>query len=178
MAITTLAMVATVFVLNLYEIRDRPVPQWIDRLLNILHDHPKTRLALRSTHSSGTGPSNASLYHLMRFIEPGRVRPEEEYGEEGIRNHSMFSNSPDGSPAPEDRAEAVRSRDTKATRGVNSAEKRKGNFSEEWLHLANVCDRFFFWTCLLLTVISTLVLFHPLIRYRFSQRPSDEERLG
>lgn len=182
MAITTLAMVATVLVLNLYEIRDRPVPSWIERLLNLLHDHPKTSLSLRSTHSSGTAPSNTSLYQLMKLIEPGRVRSEEDYGEEGIRNHSMFPISPDGNPAPDDRAEVARSRNQKAaaTGGVissGSAEKR-GDFSEEWLHLANVCDRFFFWTCLLLTIVSTLVLFHPLIKYRFTPHVAEEERMG
>lgn len=182
MAITTLAMVATVLVLNLYEIHDRPVPSWIERLLNLLHDRPKTSMSLRSTHSSGTAPSNTSLYQLMKLIEPGRVRPEEDYGEEGIRNHSMFPTSPDRSPAPEDRAEVARSRNQKApaTGGVSSgtAEKRRVDFSEEWLHLANVCDRFFFWTCFLLTVVSTLVLFHPLIKYRLNPHVTEEERMG
>jgi len=48
----------------------------------------------------------------------------------------------------------------------------KPNYSKDWVHVATVCDRLFFWVCLLFIVVTTLVLFHPLITARYFETPA------
>ena len=45
------------------------------------------------------------------------------------------------------------------------------DFSKDWLHVAAVCDRLFFWFCLIFIAITTLLLFHPLTTSRYFDLP-------
>lgn len=184
MAITTLAMLATVLVLNFYEIRDRPVPGWIDRLTamrTVEAPFPRgssngRRLLVPGSLNPGHGQTESdSIYHLMRLIDPENLVPEVGlYDEDDV---IRAIHVPAAAP-PEVRRlvpPPSQSRDF-ASIGPRSVgarsyhgNGRKENFSEEWIHLAIVCDRLFFCACLLMTIISTLVLFHPLLKYELFQ---------
>ena len=52
----------------------------------------------------------------------------------------------------------------------------KKNYSKEWAYLASVCDRVFFWLCLLFILATTLLLFHPLTTSRFFKIPVIDKR--
>lgn len=60
MAITTLAMVATVLVGNLYERKDRPVPKWLKKLMM---DHMARVLCM------GKGGNSRENAAFMKFVE-------------------------------------------------------------------------------------------------------------
>lgn len=176
MAITTLAMLATVLVLNFYEIRDRPVPGWIDRLMTTMMVNPSPRSSSSSSRrllvpgSLNPGHSQTGgdgLYHLMRLIDPENLVPEVGLYDESdvIRAIHVTAASPPSSQSRDFAAVRYRSVGANGCHGNG----RRENFSDEWLHLAIVCDRLFFWACLLMTIVSTLVLFHPLLRYELFQ---------
>ena len=56
-----------------------------------------------------------------------------------------------------------------ATASVAAGRRRAGgvqtvrSYSKDWTNVGAVCDRLFFWLCLCLAVITTVVLFQPLI---------------
>ena len=65
MAITTLAMVATVLVGNLYERKDRPVPKWLKKLMM---DHVARVLCMgRDGNISGENAAFMKFVHLLQF---------------------------------------------------------------------------------------------------------------
>lgn len=184
MAISTLAMLATVLVLNFYEIRDRPVPGWIDRLMTTMMVNPSPRrsssrrlLVPGSLNPEHSQTGSDSLYHLMRLIDPENLVPEVGLYDEGdvIRAIHVTGASPPEVHRLVPPPSSSQSRDFAAVsyRSVGAygcrGNGRRENFSDEWLHLAIVCDRLFFWACLLMTIVSTLVLFHPLLRYELFQ---------
>ena len=54
-----------------------------------------------------------------------------------------------------------------SSKGQANLHSTKENYSKDWIRIAEVFDRLFFWMFLLAIVISTLVLFHPIIRYQY-----------
>lgn len=182
MAITTLAMLATVLVLNFYEIRDRPVPGWIHRLMTTIMVDPSHRSSSRrllvpgSLNPGHNQTESDSLYHLMRLIDPENLVPEVGlYDEDDVIRaiHVTAAAPPEVVqrlvPTPQSRDFATINYRSVGAHSYHGNGGRRENFSDEWLHLAIVCDRLFFWACLLMTVVSTLVLFHPLLKYELFQ---------
>ena len=87
----------------------------------------------------------------------------------GMRHLVDPSQQLNSCPHPLQAAEATT---TTATATPNSDGGRcKNNYAQEWAFLASVCDRVFFWLCLLFILATTLLLFHPLTTSRFFKIP-------
>lgn len=254
MAITTLAMVATVFVGNLYEMSDRPVPPWAKRVLmayiarllcifDCAHDDwklyddeetkereeekekdeekdeeeaergreafhlvtifnpyassaPRHQICRRSSTESTTGNGNDdALLRHHRSIDRRTLRIAKE--KDHVTN--SISGTAKSSPAKKKTSADLVSLISGAIPALGSvptvplapsamplapalslltpapvaaiAAKGKSNFSRDWSHVAAVCDRFFFWLCLVFIVVTTLLLFHPLSTSRLFRIP-------
>ena len=165
MAITTMAMVTTVFVLNLYSSHEKPVPRWVKRLLldilapllcmctctrpvprNVRSSTRRSRASRRTGRnvSDVTQRASDSVIPGLRTAEDSDVR-----GECGAGHATRTSNH-----IPQ------RSR-RHALGGRRMAES--GANAKQWVYVATVCDRLFFWICLICIVITTMILFHPLM---------------
>lgn len=242
MAITTLAMVATVFVGNLYEMNDRPVPPWARRVLMAhiarilcifdcaqddwkLYDetskereekeeerrsgeafhlvtifNPYTSSAPRhhicrrsSTESTTENRNDETLLRHHRSIDRRslRIAKEKDHVTKSIsgplksssqakKTSSDFVSLISGTIPALGAVPAVPLVPAQALAPVlalNPAPvavaigKGGSNFSRDWSHVAAVCDRFFFWLCLVFIVVTTLLLFHPLSTSRFFRIP-------
>jgi hypothetical protein len=231
MAITTLAMVATVVVGNLYDIKDRPVPPWAKRIFIV---HVARLLCMCNCFA----PPLSSPNHTLDVATPLPPDPKideksEKYRLVTFMNPSAKFRARDARPSPYDGrnrgAAAPRShscRERRPPRGdyelqdglgavfFNSGSKEyyvrkslltssvlnpftasyqqgatpevivgdangagrdrggvavtppvKNSYARDWAHVAAVCDRFFFWMCLIFIVATTLLLFHPLTKY-------------
>ena len=187
MAITTLSMVLTVFVLNLHHITDRPVPPWVKTLMLhyvarlmcmcqfIPQDNPnddpeavndKKNKYRVTPNSLGSAVGNqigllASLNGTLGMRQQTSVTKRSNSSSEqhgsNYRSHYTF--------AEED---IKKSKDIKV---------REEEWAKDWRHLAEVVDRMFFWLFLSAIVITTLLLFHPLTKSYFSLL-GDEAILG
>jgi len=192
MATTTLAMVSTVFVGNLYETKDRPVPAWARTLL--LHyaarllgcctrcvdapagfeppppqtpspppvpsDHDQ---AYDDDDDDNDGRSTSSWHHPSYRLAALQDAPPDN----GVDGGDIYRpRSPSTSPAIRliVRGSSALGRATAAMGG-----RRRGgiqivrSYSKDWTNVGAVCDRLFFWLCLCLAVIATVVLFQPLM---------------
>ena len=134
MAITTLSMVLTVFVLNLHHVGDRPVPRWLRQLMLVYF----ARLLAVSVAKDGatSAARRPRARRVVLHVDSDRV----------VDQLSRPGSDSDSESEPE--PEAVRA----AQRG----------YAKEWRMVAEVFDRFFFWLFLLAITMTTLVLFHPL----------------
>jgi len=257
MAITTLAMVATVIVGNIYEIKDRPVPQWARRLFMV---HVARVLCMcncfappvespdcatesisgterNCTYSGGDASNDTDLnkkssgkFRIVTFLNPSAMRRKSRSRDvrstscDGGRSERSRAKSSDGGTRGgtsrwrggeenEQRGGAVYfnsgSKDHRNnsmgfspitqtfSSGLSSSYQQGGsvvtaragtddntgietgsggveltrtdaavpvkvNYARDWAHVAAVCDRFFFWLCLVFIVATTLLLFHPL----------------
>ncbi len=186
MAITTLAMVATVFVLNLDQMKEKPMPGWAKVLfLNYV--------AKFLCMCNCAGPQNKPSDTESNMPDPHRER-----GRSRSRVTASGFLRRKSSAVPEEGATPLRSKsqDSAVTQRRSlvppvestvrdlspgrynvvfgdprkygmSGEKekpkeKKQNFSKDWVHVAAVMDRLFFWMCLIFIVLTTLVLFHPI----------------
>ena len=143
MGITTLSMVLTVYVLNLYAVSDRPVPQWADKLVSVY----LARLV---------------GMHKKKFLhEPSQTSDEDEFlGQE--RNHGVSFGS-SSMTTTDHKQENVREDHIR----LNSAELiklRETLWSREWKRVAEIVDRLFFWVFLTAVAATTLYLLHPIAR--------------
>lgn len=209
MTITTLAMVATAFVGNLYEIKDRPVPGWAQTAL--LYYAARclgycTRCVdtpVSTTYSSlaepddadtgGGGDATARTAAAASVENGGYNQPRRQWTREpsyrlvtllenpdcSPRIQAAFPTRSTGEPPPPSStstttATPVSSGDLTATVGRRQAMiPSSGNaadvqtatamcFAKDWINVAAVCDRLFFWLCFVLTVVTTVILFYPL----------------
>lgn len=187
MAITTLAMVATVFVGNLYETSDRPVPNWARvallhyaaRLLSYCtrcvdgppgFEPPPPPSPPAPAHPSDDepdehdDPDDDDSWHRKpyRLATLQDARPDNGVGGGDVYRPRSPSASP-GVRLIVHGSSAV----GRATAAV--ARRRRGgvqivrSHAKDWMNVGAVCDRLFFWLCLCLAVITTVVLFHPLM---------------
>ena len=177
MAITTLAMVSTVFVLNLYSMRERPVPPWAKRVFIVYMARILCMCNCITPSEDATGAASMSpLYARGRNRRTDRRR--------GNSTVELFYQS-DGA------CESRLRRDDSPPLGPTSRARHNGNsqndrirppvrrrrlpatvnYAKEWVHVATVCDRLFFWLCLLFTIITTLLLFHPLATSHYFKLP-------
>ena len=70
MAITTMAMVATVVVGNLYERKDRPVPKWLKKLLL---EHVAKILCMRKVTVPDYDPFGTPVKKLIPFYIKSKI---------------------------------------------------------------------------------------------------------
>lgn len=184
MAITTLSMVLTVFVLNLHHVTDRPVPLWLHRLVLVYVAKLVGKCSNRSTIN---GLKVRKIQHdLLLAHDLQKDQPTDGTSARSSRRraqirimHSVDDRECSSAiveirePTSADSGvTAVRENGTQeATNGRGSrtasqcSEKpddENADFSKDWKKLAEVFDRLFFWFFLLAILISTLVLFHPL----------------
>ena len=197
MAITTSAMVATVFVLNLYGMKEKPVPVWAKKVFI-------TYLARILCMCNCIAPPDSFLgdlesgqkvrhkYKLVHTAEPVSVTKTaaDASGNGGmvvtnnsaaaavllensdLRNRSASSSTlPSSAPTP-----IHHNIFEKATKA--KAFPAKPDYGKDWVHVAAVCDRLFFWLCLTFIVITTLLLFHPLTTSRYFKIPLLERKSG
>lgn len=181
MAITTLSMVLTVFVLNLHYITDRPVPSWIKRLILVY----LARL-LCMCHYQPIFDNDRNIKHKARKIS-NRTSPN-SVGK-GMDNQIGFLANLNGTLEMN-----IQEQDTLVNCQLDSGYERhsllqstssrdeqiglhEDRWARDWRRLAEVVDRFFFWLFLSAIVITTLILFHPLTKSYFSIL-GDETILG
>ena len=227
LAITTLSMVLTVLVLNVYGITDRPVPDWTRRFILV---HLARSLGMCRTARAyqvvayqpatghayqPTGHAYQATSHAYQGINgsgrkrPARLRffrhsllattsdPDESASIIEMRTQASSTTSVDlmrevtsttstTFDAPVLVRSAMFDTPTVVRRPVNEygssgmtlvapsgAELKKDkcptDYAKDWKRVAEICDRFFFWLFLLIIVLSTIVLFHPLL---YSHHPS------
>ena len=161
MAITTLSMVLTVFVLNLHHINDRPVPSWLQRTVFI---YLARILGMCATASEAINKQKKS----PSFFRRASVVVDAELGE--TKNQETGAHSNEGSKqqlSPQPQVQYVE------VKTINSKPKQEDEKPEdhgkEWKRLAEIFDRLFFWLFLLAILISTLILFHPLTKSYMQQ---------
>ena len=161
MAITTLSMVLTVFILNLHHVTDRPVPLWMKRLvlvyfakiLGFCGPNSEAEKNLRCGGSSVEGGQGHYNRHYRRASV--RVCNDGENKTTVLEIHSNLANGEASNSEPLTRG-GDHSLDS------SSHEERCAAYAKDWKRVAEVFDRLFFWLFLLAILISTLVLFHPL----------------
>jgi hypothetical protein len=167
MATTTLAMVATVFVLNLYNMKEKPVPPWAKRYFV---EYLSRVMCMCSCSPGPSESSKSSSYerdkHAYRLIavkaQDDAALPLPQLSPLLLRHNNGLRERrlqlPE-SPAPT-------ARPTSPTPSKSSAV----DYNKEWVHVAAVCDRLFFWLCLLFIIATTLMLFHPLSTSKLFER--------
>ena len=244
MAITTLVMVATVFVLNLYNMKEKPVPLWVKRVFvtyvaRILcmcdcdtgsetlsaknNDLELQYSAAGYTRSNPYAKQSSSAsaygnvdsptksnnrkrqhqskakYRLITTADDGHILEQETVFDESPARapasqtyQSCDTTSPfDSSPSANQNAPACLedqyylpenymdyhqnnrdvTRHPRRKQSTGGATDDTIDFSKDWLHVAAVCDRLFFWFCLIFIAITTLLLFHPLTTSRYFDLP-------
>ena len=183
MAITTLSMVLTVFVLNLHHINDRPVPAWAKTFM--LHYLARVMCMCQFIPKEIDDQESAKEEKKNKY----RVTPN-SLGKAVVNQIGLLASlngtlgmgdqSPQAQRANNQHSANFRSHYTfseensKANRDVKTNEEE---WSKDWRHLAEVVDRMFFWLFLSAIVITTLLLFHPLTKAYFSLL-GDETILG
>ena len=171
MAITTMAMVTTVFVLNLYSMREKPVPPWAKKVFivytarilcmcNCQTTPAESRAAASASRDRPTAirASGVDADDVYDLAEDDQFTPDTFAKVRGVPNGRRVSlpNNARGS----------------GMGGGYGGGGAKPNYSKDWVHVATVCDRLFFWVCLLFIVVTTLVLFHPLITAKYFETPA------
>ncbi|KAK2175745.1 hypothetical protein NP493_711g03120 [Ridgeia piscesae] len=164
MAITTLSMVLTVFVLNLHHMGDRPVPPWVTRIVLV---HVARAVGIRAINTADRRkptcaddaeqtfrPSSKQPRHAVLVQRVDSARPVilalRRTGQVDAKIAGGANVSPDLETADE------------CHNGVDETSRSPGDYTREWQNIAEVFDRLFFWLFLIATVVTTLVLFHPL----------------
>ena len=176
MAITTLSMVLTVFVLNLHHISDRPVPVWARKVIliylakmlgicvkkekrsgvksrtpraNILTNHLYRRASVRI---DSEGDERSAIIELLPTSTSTRGRNDRDFGS---TRETVYL---DGNCKPHSKSDYHHHHHDDS--GDDAAHDL--DYAKDWKRVAEVFDRLFFWLFLLAILISTLVLFHPL----------------
>ena len=177
MAITTLSMVLTVFVLNLHHVTDRPVPAWAKKLVlvylarlmcmctcNTQSDAEAARAEDKKNKYRVTpnslGRAIGNQIGLLAGLN-GTLGASSARQERGGPQHTIIDQH------------GVHYRSTytygfEEKRAKDDPKKQEEEWAREWRHLAEVVDRLFFWIFLSAIVITTLLLFHPLTKAYFS----------
>ena len=173
MAITTLSMVLTVFILNLHHVTDRPVPPWVCRLILIYvakivgkcSTGRETRQSIYSRtkrffsfREKGKTSKNTGRRAQLRIVSDVTVEEVNDSSDQGTSidinsskqrcRYKISNGEPRDTPTEND--------------SLIARQRPQIDYSKDWQQVAEVCDRLFFWLFLLAIVISTLVLFHPL----------------
>ncbi len=200
MAITTLSMVLTVFVLNLHHISDRPVPSWakkvvlvyMARLMGMCQAFPQKNEHHRNKNSRLRQPFTSGVSFFRRSYTGVHGEGEESSSIIELQNRAMaarnavsdsskFGSSNHVPSSPGRTSTHAFGNDLHAEKEAknglfvgekDSKEDKAPDYSKDWSRMAEVFDRLFFWLFLLAIVITTLVLFHPLTRSVFRENAS------
>lgn len=184
MAITTLSMVLTVFVLNLHHITDKPVPVWakkfvflyLGRMMGMcsIADAYKHSLKQRRPPAGFAKPNN-SFYQRASSNVDGEGDERTAIIELHTRNAVGLKN--DVERLSQTRENAFSDLNQVHQNDTDSEENKPDDFSKDWKRVAEVMDRLFFWLFLLAILISTLVLFHPITSAYFKGGQKAEIKL-
>lgn len=197
MAITTLAMVATVFVLNLYGMKEKPVPLWAKKVFTIyvarflcICDCGASAAASHTTEptqSASVQQDNKHNRHRFKIVDHSATHSSIEMDDETMplrgrgevwREKNPPAGDLESAPYPRhpnpNLIGPLSSHDQKRGPFENKKpEESKPDYAKDWVHVAAVFDRLFFWLCLVFILITTLILFHPLTTAKyFSVTPS------
>ena len=157
MAITTLSMVLTVFVLNLHHVTDRPVPGWAQRIVFIYLARMLGMCSISAAHLAEkrrmSQPRLKGLYRQPSGLGDGD-------GDERTAIIELHNRAANGTPE----TATNRPHEKGLTFGKPREEEKPVDHGKDWKRMAEVFDRLFFWLFLLAILISTLVLFHPLTK--------------
>ncbi|KAK2163528.1 hypothetical protein LSH36_78g04013 [Paralvinella palmiformis] len=191
MAITTLSMVLTVFVLNLHHVTDRPVPRWAKKLVLVYlarlmcmcqfeskiireeEEIQERKNKYRVTPNS-LGKAIGSQIGLLASLNgtlgvksspAGRPRDRKQSTDGGFLDKHEVNYRSRYTYGQEENSDRI------------DPKRLEEEWTREWRHLAEVVDRLFFWLFLSAIVITTLLLFHPLTKAYFSLL-GDETILG
>lgn len=162
LAITTLSMVLTVLILNLHYTNDRPVPYWtkrimlvyVARLLCMCRDEDVSEDTDGATDANTEDcdkTSAAQLGLLASLSVPLGTSLSAAPSTDNV-NVKYQTASPQDITDPDD----------------VDLEQREAEWATDWRRLGEVVDRIFFWVFTSATIISTLILFHPLTKSHFS----------
>ena len=176
MAITTLSMVLTVFVLNLHHVNDRPVPEWAKKIVffylarmmgmcSLSRQYVKEHKRRKSSLARGL-PANRLLYR--RASQNNSVSHDPEGEEQTTPIMELQNRTANGTPEISKQNHNVGVTEHQvAFPGLHRPREKeeKEDFTKDWRKMAEVFDRLFFWLFLLAILISTLVLFHPLTNH-------------
>lgn len=182
-----MSMVLTVFVLNLYGITDHPVPRWMRALVLIylarflgMFDTADLYERARSRHSFQGGKrlrrAKSSSTLKTSFLKDTATQV---YGIADLMyriggRHQRNDATTDAAPA-DDRTPSNPDRlNGSLLLGGGEDDSRdptRPDYSRDWRRVAEVFDRFFFWTFLLAIVVTTTVLFLPLMRSFIAELP-------
>lgn len=164
-------MVLTVFVLNLHHMGDRPVPPWVSNLVlihvaravgvgaitSVNRRTPACTNDRQKYRSCSTQPRHAVL---VQRVHSDRRPVILSLGRKGTTNDNSAATSAD--PAAAGSPDQCPERIDDYHPGVGETARDRIDFSREWQRIAEVFDRLFFWLFLIATIVTTLVLFHPL----------------
>ena len=183
MAITTLSMVLTVFILNLHHISDRPVPTWIKKLVLIYFaklvgmcepgaGQKQSRSDSYHTEHVHLLPSQRALFDKTNMTHNARAVIGKENGDAILEIHrnqdiesqesSYFKNGLDIETDSIKDGSVLKPKPKEDANDPRIKKDKTELYAKEWRRVAEVFDRLFFWLFLLAILISTLVLFHPL----------------
>ena len=173
MAITTLSMVLTVFVLNLHHITDRPVPGWakklvfiyLARMMGMCGSASEVSTKARRRH---TRSNSANFFRRSSVVVD--AEGDERTAIIELHNRSAPAVGANGAggvtqvdtPPPPSHPNAFENNYTFTKLTKEDDKEKPEDFSKDWRRMAEIFDRLFFWLFLLAILISTLVLFHPL----------------
>ena len=182
MAITTLSMVLTVFVLNLHHVSDRPVPRWLKKLIlvylarllcmcsydtkqDVQEEQDRKNKYRVTPNSLGKAIGNqigllASLNGTLGVNSTANKNSRQRERGTGKNTFSSYKH------ASHFNSQYTYSNDDKKDKA--DQKKMEEEWQRDWRHLAEVVDRLFFWLFLSAIVITTLLLFHPLTKSYFS----------
>lgn len=200
MAITTLSVLATVFVLNLYGMKERPVPPWAKRFFVVYMARLLCMCNCRSDAlAAATDEENydikqtyraanikrASVHHQLLSVERedviqplntgstsrGDRSPNFHHHRSASTAGNLLSTSTGASPKRRATTFGLPIPKTSSSTPPASDDKAKRDYTKDWVHVAAVMDRLFFLLCLLFIVITTLLLFHPLTTSKYFDLP-------
>ena len=189
-------MVATVFVLNLYGMKEKPLPKWAKTIfiiymakflcmcncaspqnLNMVSDAESNMpSAANRARARSRAESRASfLFRRKSSADDSLVPLRSKSQDSGVHRRSLVP--PDGAyrDVSPGRYHMLygdpRRYGFNPDRDKNKNKDKKQDFSKDWVHVAAVFDRLFFWLCLIFIVMTTLVLFHPITTSKLFKIP-------
>ena len=190
MAITTLSMVLTVFVLNLHHITDRPVPHWVKRLVLVylarmmgicikLDDDKERKVPKTKNRRTGgllgnhvtkrrtsvrldEGDDTTAIIELHPIGNSSNQSPLHTTNGDTERTSLMHDKVYTDNESAQGSPRAFHYGTSFPTNQKKDTKQLEQEWARDWRQVAEVFDRLFFWLFLLAILISTLVLFHPL----------------
>ena len=161
MAITTLSMVLTVFVLNLHHVSDRPVPSWAKRLVFVYIARMLGMCSLSEAHFKEKRRKSQTRMNSL-YRRPSGALEAAEAGDERTAIIELHSRAANGTPETAGAKSHGAPHENAFTFNKPREEEKADDYGKDWKRMAEVFDRLFFWLFLFAILVSTLVLFHPL----------------